>query len=361
MIKRISIFFGVIVIILGLAEMGQGQAKVSASVQTEKEKLADEQLYPIEVEGKYGFINSKGETVIQPIYDSSGYAYPGQPGSPVFVEDRAKLEQIYFSVTGDKLFECPLNTCGVLYDGLALYTSKFQNSDGISVIKYGYINSQGDVVIPPIYHKAFNFVEGLARVNQGKATGYINTKGELVIPYRFSATSDFSEGLAVVKYTVSGKYGYIDTSGKLIVSTRFDYAEAFSEGVAAVYVNGKYGYIDKTGKYLLPPQYSLARPFSDGLAFVERNGVTFYINKKGEKVIHNIKVGEKFSGGLAPASTGRKYGYINTSGTFVIKQQFEWANFFSGDLAQVYLYNSDSSDDLYAYINRNGEIVWQKQ
>jgi hypothetical protein len=344
---------GLIVLIFGLNGTGYLQVKTNAA------ETAMDQLYPIELAGKYGFMNGKGDLVIKPIYDSFGYS--AKPGGSVYVEDRAAKKQIYFSSTGERLFECPLRNCGILFDGLALYSAKVLADDGTAVTRYGYIDSHGKVVIQPIYHKAFNFSEGLARVNQGKATGYINTKGELVIPYRFSQTSDFSEGMAAVSLSVGGKYGFIDTSGKLVVPPRFDYVYPFSDGVAAVSVKGKYGYIDKTGKIILPPQFTMAQPFSEGLAFIERNGVTFYINKKGEKVIQNVKAGGTFSGGLAPASRGQTYGFINTSGTFVIKSQYEWANSFSGDLAEVYISNPDSRNYVRGYINRSGTIIWPVQ
>jgi hypothetical protein len=361
MIKHVASVFVVLLVLVGMLGMGRhGQAKVPVSNQQDAvDPSTREQLYPVEVAGKYGFINSKGEFVIDPIYDGAGY--PSLPGDPVYVEDRALKKQIYYSVTGDKLFECPLNTCGILYEGLALYSSKIQNSDGTAVTRYGYINEQGEIAIQPIYHQAFNFKDGLARVNQGKAAGYINTAGKLVIPFRYSLTTDFSEGLAAVMLNVGGKYGYIDPSGKSVVPPKFDYAQPFSNDAAVVYVNGKYGYIDKAGNYILKPQFSMAQPFSEGLALVERNGVTFVINKKGQKIIQNITAAGMFSGGLAPASRGQEYGFINTSGAFVVKPFLEWANTFSGDLAVVYLKDSESPYYVSGYMNRSGEIVWPPQ
>ncbi|MFD1903868.1 WG repeat-containing protein [Paenibacillus rhizoplanae] len=192
----------------------------------------------------------------------------------------------------------------------------------------------------------------------GKASGYINTKGKLIIPYRYSSTSDFSEGMAVVKLAVGGKYGYIDTTGKLRITPRYDHATLFSDGAAVVYVNGKYGYIDKAGKYLMKPQFSMAQPFSEGLAFVERNGVSFYINKKGAKVIQGFTAGGLFKGGLAPASPGQRYGYINTSGRYVVKPQLYWADSFKGELAEITLLVPDTREEIRGYMNRSGAIVW---
>lgn len=327
----------------------------AAGAGTVQAKTAD-QLYPVEVNGKYGFINGQGKVVIEAVYDS--YGYSGTPGGTVYVEDHAAKKQYYFSSAGKKLFEYKLRDASILYNDRALYTAKVQLAGGATATRYGYIDSQGKVAIQPIYVKAFHFSEGLARVNMGKASGYINTKGKLVVPYRYSFTSDFSEGMAAVTLAVGGKYGYIDTTGKLRITPRYDYATPFSDGAAVVSVNGKYGYIDKKGNYLIKPQFSMAQPFSEGLAFVERNGVTFYINKKGAKVIQGFTAGGLFKGGLAPASPGQRYGYINTSGRFVVKPQLYWADSFNGELAEITLLVPETREEIRGYMNRSGTIVW---
>lgn len=346
----VTLIFTTMVFSTNVAEHSQAASATAMQAQT------GDQLYPIEVNGKYGFINGKGKEIIEPLYD--GYGYSGVSGGKVYVEDHAAKKQYYFSSAGSELFEYKLRGASVLFNDRALYTTQVQNADGGTSTRYGYIDSHGKVSIQPIYAKAYNFSEGLARVNVGKAAGYINTEGELVIPYRYSSTSDFSEGMAAVMLAYGGKYGYIDTTGKLRITPRYDHAMPFSNGAAVVYVNGKYGYIDKNGNYLLTPQFSMAQPFSEGLAFVERNGVTFYINKKGTKVIQGIKAGGLFKGGLAPASQGQRYGYINTSGRFVIKSKFYWADDFNGELAVISLLVPNSREEIRGYVNRSGAIVW---
>lgn len=346
----VTFIFTTMVFSTNVAEESQAASATAMQAQT------GDQLYPIEVNGKYGFINGKGKEIIEPLYD--GYGYSGVSGGTVYVEDHAAKKQYYFSSAGRELFEYKLRGASVLFNDRALYTTQVQNVDGGTAKRYGYIDSHGKVSIQPIYAQAANFSEGLAQVNVGKASGYINTKGELVIPYRYSSTSDFSEGMAAVMLAFGGKYGYIDTIGKLRITPRYDQAMPFSNGAAVVYVNGKYGYIDKNGNYLLTPQFSMAQPFSEGLAFVERNGVTFYIYKKGNKVIQGFKAGGLFKGGLAPASQGQRYGYINTSGRFVIKSKFYWADDFNGELAVISLLVPNSREEIRGYVNRGGAIVW---
>ncbi|AZN41916.1 WG repeat-containing protein [Paenibacillus albus] len=341
------------------------QEKAAAAAQTVTAEASNKQLYPVQSNGKYGFMNSEGKLVL-PI-GFAGYSYSGRPGDPIMVDDAASRSQIYYNSAGKKLFECQPNECGTFNDGMAIIAAKTQDEAGKTVNRYGYINTEGKVVIPPIYANGYQFVEGIARVSMGKASGFINKQGQLVTPLQYSQTMDFSEGLAVIRYAVNGKYGYIDTSGKIAIPPSFSgYASSsasFSDGAAVVYEDGKYGYIDRKGKYLLKPQFSMAQPFSEGLAFVERNGVTFYINKQGKKVIQNIKAGGLFRGGLAPASPGQRYGYIDRTGKFAIKPTMEWAEPFSGDLAKVILTSEDDRKTpiVYAYVNRKGKIVWVDQ
>ncbi|NQX49531.1 WG repeat-containing protein [Paenibacillus tritici] len=356
MLKKIAITLLLTAMVFSTNVGGQPLHKAQAAGATTTKVQTADQLYPIEVDGKYGFINGKGKIVIEAVYDEVGYS--GVNGGTVYVEDHAAKKQYYFSSAGSKLFEYKLRDAGILYNDRALYMKQAQIAGGVKVTRYGYIDSQGKVAIQPVYTRAFNFSEGLASVNMGKASGYINKKGELVIPYRYSSTSDFSESMAAVMLAFGGKYGYIDTTGKLRVPPRYDYATPFSDGAAVVSENGKYGYIDKNGKYLIKPQFSMAQPFSEGLAFVERNGATFYINKKGVKVIQGFTAGGLFKGGLAPASPGQRYGYINTSGRFVIKPQLYWADAFNGELAVISLLVPNSREEIRGYMNRSGTIVW---
>lgn len=327
-------------------------------------KSAKGQLYVITRNGKFGFIDSTGQEVFKAIYDEVGYS-DYEHGQSVYVIDRVKGVQVYYDTEGNELFEYPINESSYLSEGLALCEEKITQSDGTYAKRFGYINVQGQQIIKPIYHHASHFKEGMARVNMGKAGGYIDKTGKQVIPFLFSSTSDFSEGLAFVQLKVGGKYAYIDKSGNVVIPARFANATPFSDGAAVVYVNGKYGYIDRKGNYILAPQFTSAQPFSEGFAFVERNGKSFYIDKRGKKRIFNLTAGGRFVDGLAPASTGQKYGFIDKTGKFTIKPVLEWADSFNGDLAKVYVRPNETTQGndgfIEGYINKQGGLVWSEE
>ena len=112
-------------------------------------------------------------------------------------------------------------------------------------MKYGYIDTGGQVVIPFRYDKAKDFSDNRAAVYKDGHWQIINKKGAAVIDYPVGSTEiqngqggydieppGFRDGLMPVQR--NGLYGYIDTSGKLVIPYQYDGASAFNQGVALV-------------------------------------------------------------------------------------------------------------------------------
>jgi hypothetical protein len=90
---------------------------------------------------------------------------------------------------------------------------------------------------------------GLARVKEKGKHGFIDLQGEFVIPPRFDFAQDFADnGLALVEE--ERKYGFIDKTGEFVIPPRFDEADSFdANGLAPVKVNGNWGgYVDQNGQ-----------------------------------------------------------------------------------------------------------------
>lgn len=110
--------------------------------------------------------------------------------------------------------------------------------------------------------------------------GFIDKQGNTVIPCKYDWAGSFSEGMAPVE--LNGKWGFIDKQGNMVLPFKYDIAESFSESLARVGLNGKYGFIDKQGNMVIPCKYDGAYPFSEGLARVGLNGKWGYINTRGD-------------------------------------------------------------------------------
>ena len=166
---------------------------------------------------------------------------------------------------------------------------KFENSDdfnalemakvGVDYESNGYINRQGDFIINPIFYQIGDFIDGIAYAKKwgqkekydGKY-GFINSEGETIVPFIYDNVQEFSENLALVgKRNDKGeiKFGFIDKKGVEQVTLKFEYAHSFSSGMAFVKQKSKYGWIDNKGKYLITNLYDVAEDFR----FPEEEGI----------------------------------------------------------------------------------------
>lgn len=238
--------------------------------------------------------------------------------------------------------------------------------EGLAIVKlnekWGFIDKNGKEVIPPKYDYVYSFSEGLARVKVGDKWGYVDEKGNMVIPSQYEVASDFSEGLAAVrKYKGAGEWNYIDKSGNVVLSNQYDWSGSFSNGMAIVYnyedtTSGyevqKYGLIDRTGKEIVPVKYDFIDSFSEGLAGVKLNGKYGFIDTKGNVVVPlKYDYVAPFKEGMALVRINYKWGFIDKNGNEVIPIQYDDAYSFSDGLATVALGLK------YGYIDKTGREV----
>ena len=246
-----------------------------------------------------------------------------------------------------------LNKCKIAHFNIK---DLFEFQEGFCCInhqeKYGFINSNGDMVIKPQFDDASCFSEGLAYVEKNGKYGYIDKTGKLVIPYKFDDANDFSEGLAVVE--IDEEYGYIDKSGKLVIPCKYDYAFDFSEDLARVKKDDKIGFINKSGKLIIPVKFDNANDFSEGLAKVEKDGKYGYIDKNGKIAIPmaSFPCGD-FHEGLAAYCLNGKWGFIDKKGSYVIDFRYEHVGDFHEGLAWVKCGKNENNK--YRYIDTTGK------
>lgn len=218
--------------------------------------------------------------------------------------------------------------------------------------KYGYIRSDGSIVIPPLFDVAGNFASnGLALVSNNGKWGYIRADGSFAIPPQFNEASNFApNGLAAASVDVkfdggSGfRFGFIKADGSFIISPKFDKAGEFaSNGLAAVKKGDKWGYIKEDGSFAIFPQFYNAGKFSsNGLAAVEikvglYTSTSRYIIANGSYAFEEqfATAGQFAINGLAAVSKmgrrGLDYGYIKEDGTIAIPLIYDDATIFASN------------------------------
>lgn len=113
--------------------------------------------------------------------------------------------------------------------------------------------------------------------------GYINREGDIVIPPRYASARDFHEGLAEVE--MERLWGYIDTEGRTVIQPSFRRTGEFVEGIAAAsprgHPDGFYGFINRHGEYAIFPQFGGVGRFRHRRCFVELVDEVAYIDPEG--------------------------------------------------------------------------------
>lgn len=152
--------------------------------------------------------------------------------------------------------------------------------------KFGFKDSNNNVVIPARYENVGCFNEGLVSVSINGKMGYINHNGDMVVPAQYDFTNFFSNGLAVV--CKNDKWGYINKKGEIVIDLIYDRAHDFWDpnGFASVRKNGKEGLIDIKGNIVVPIEFEHTSSTQNGVAHVfEGNSEMEVYNDKSYKVI----------------------------------------------------------------------------
>ncbi|MGB5968007.1 MAG: WG repeat-containing protein [Spirulinaceae cyanobacterium] len=341
----------------------QATSLSSSTVENKAETEPSLELYPVEVDDQWGYIDATGEIVIKPQF----YQVRSFSGGLAPFNQELEGKWGYIDTTGKIAITPQFDSVRNFSEGMA----------GIIIDdKLGYINKVGGLVVPPQFDPVYsgNFSDGLAAVKleQGDM-GYINKAGEMVIPATIFIAEDFQEGLALIDGREGAPtwIGFIDKRGK--PAFRFSrkitsIPSGFDEGLAPIVTDQGRGYMDKRGRIVIEPQFYVVRKFSEGLAQVKTGSVPAsmaqyltegkwgYIDKIGEMVIKaEFAETQPFSEGLAGVSKdGNLWGYIDKIGEIAIPMKFNYGDPFQGELARACLRVSNCG-----YINKKGEFVWR--
>lgn len=201
--------------------------------------------------------------------------------------------------------------------------------EGLAAVQHnglwGYIDKEGNEVIPCQYESAEDFNNSRAIVSKGGLYGCIDTKGNEVVPFEYGWIHHYTDYFIVNKdYKNIHGCGYLDNDGKEIAPCIYSTISPFSDGLSRVRKDDLYGFIDKQGKEAIPCKYEYAEVFSDGLALIEREGLYGFIDKQGNEVIPcKYTYAHSFSEGLAAIQMAdadgiSKVGYIDSKGNETI-------------------------------------------
>jgi len=252
-------------------------------------------LYPVLKNGKWGYANRSGTVVIKPQFESANNFVDGV--AEVLPKNTTNFAWI--DRNGNILPSKPVPSDSRPDDLVAV-----KRAD-----KYGFVNPQGNLVIPATFDGAADFSEGLGAVKVADEWGYIDAQQRMVITPRFLDADRFREGLASVAIykdplrQIPESCGYISPNGNFVIKPQFDSCRSFSQGLAAVRIGKKWGYVDRSGRIAIAPQFDNVLEFTDGLALVFVGRMVADIPHGGSTSMRLRTIG--------------KWGYVDTTGKFV--------------------------------------------
>ena len=288
-----------------------------------------DELAPVKINGKWGFIDKLGRRFIHPQFDEIRWSFHEGLASV-----RAGDKWGFIDKNGKFIIEPNLEYGHYFVDARSII-----NVGKNTELRHGIIDKSGKLITEQLFEwSGWSFSEGLLDVKVNGKWGYVDRNGSMVIPPKYKDARGFSEGLAAVAFDDGrNKWGFIDRNGDVIIPAEFDDAFYFSEGLGTIRTNDKIGFIDKSGKIVIEPKFEHTYGFSEGLAAVRVNGKWGFINTSGRFVV-KPKYDDvwSFENGLAGVAIG-KWKSKNT-GSFV---------------PNTFL------DAKWGYIDRSGKVIWQ--
>ena len=216
--------------------------------------------------------------------------------------------------------------------------------------KFGAMDVDGDIKIPPIYESMGLFSEGLSMVGRDGKLGFINKQNELIIPCMYNSAYDFEQGRAIVE--LEDKYGLIDRTGKILLPIEFDDIGSFSEGLIYAQQNGKYGYYDKFGQEQIKANFSEAYGFSNGIARIQVGEKQSFINKLGEFLFPpTYEELNFFTGNSVVYLEDEYYGLKTMDGNEILPANYDYIGPLADDVAMI------SEDGAIGYIDSLGKVI----
>lgn len=350
----------------------------------------------VKVGDKWGFINMKGEMVIEPQFDRMGKFYQGlytvnengtyrfmntkgewvndpTPGSAThFTEGYCVVRKFETDANGNitsaraVLIDASGEVCCELPDGVAPWPVR----DGMIFAR----SQQGAAVYTPQGEKLFEidgtqtfagdeetyrvFFDGLLCLEKDDKWGAVNTKGEWVIEPQFDDLDRFENGLA--RATVGEYYGYIDAEGEWVIEPQFmnDNYYHFSEGLVGAETDDKIGYIDAEGNWkivLLGFEWANLGEFHEGIAQVSTDLGAGILKNDGTWILEpTYDHISKFRFGLAAVETDHlSYGFINTKGEIVVAPEYRYTAYYYQDGYAV----AQKHDGKWVILDATGKVI----
>ncbi len=253
----------------------------------------------------YGLINREGTYVMDPVLDqlehTRGNFYFGHDESQyLLIEGGDMKANVRYNSFHKITYENGLmleyihgklrrvmEEDGILLDAVGMEEVKMIDRDLYNIRfrdgKIGLLGKKGWLVKPMAEASEIRFgSEGLFPASSQGTFGFVNAEGEWVIPSQFSETTLFAEKLA--GYKTSGQWGIVNSGGVLVSTPDWDEIKPFEKGKAIAKRADKFHLIGSSGEKLSSGFDHISRT-KDGFFLVENDGKSGLLDTEGNEVL----------------------------------------------------------------------------
>lgn len=291
----------------------------------------DNGLIAVQLDWKWGIVNSTGKTVLPPIYSQIyGTDNPEAPFSIIIDKDSYwglidRMGQIVITPDYDKIDIFPQGA--IAYnrekDMYSFFNSKGElkltSKTEIDITKNG-LETQNDSVIfdynyegkiirtlskDDAYHAQGDFRDWRTRL-----WGYSRNR-KMIIPCIYDLLNSIDDSHFEVKK--NGKYGIIDINNKITLPIKYDYIDILTYNRCKLEKNNKYALSDWNGKQLTPFSYDHIKstPFDSTLfkVYKYKDNKWGIRNIDGEQVVPDIYTYKDLEDSMIGSNDYLGYGY----------------------------------------------------
>lgn len=263
-------------------------------------KLTDVIYVGISEANKWGLINSKGETLVQPI-----------------IENISGVKKNIITIESRKL----------------ITINSGWNKSVKEVVKYGLYNIDSNVLIPAEYDLCPELNTNFYKTTNNNLHGIVDLNGALILKPEWKNVY-FENGYYIFSkiikkdYSQIEKFGIADVYGNIIFDANFDELKVFKKGLYKVRYNKSWALFKDDGM--------VSKNFYDEINYVDNDLIKVsekdaegYINEEGRKIIltsngdtielpAKFSLGQKFENGIAKVWIDGYENYIDEQFNVVI-------------------------------------------
>ena len=266
-------------------------------------KIVRNSYFPVFKDNKWGVINSKGETIIDPSYE----------------------EMITIPNNKKDVFLCIYD---VNYETNE-YKTKALNSKNEEILT-GY--EQIEAIQNTDQNNNLWYEENILKVKKDNKYGIINLDGKEITPCEYEEITPILGIKDALKVKKDGKYGVINNEGTTLVETAYAGVTNLGNDNKAGFIvrndENKYGVVNFSNQVVLEPKYEGIQKINvNDLYVVTNQGKQIIVNKDGEEVLNSdydeIKEILKNPENGVIFVKDSKFGLINTNKEIKIEATYE--------------------------------------